>query len=102
MAKIKNPLTVVQSGGVKQIENGVEFYDYDANLIDSWDASEIAGKTSLPPNHAHDGLTAMGWNWELQDIKDYFAAYEETDKPIPSGDEEAASEDYREALEVGV
>lgn len=28
--------------------------------------------------------------------------YEETDKPILSDDEEAASEDYQEALEAGV
>lgn len=57
------------------IENGVIFMDYDGTIIEEWDVSEVSGKSDLPSNPTHTGLTAQGWNWSLSDIKTYMGTY---------------------------
>ena len=47
----------------------INFYDYDGTLVEAWTLEELAGKSALPANPAHDGLTAQGWNWSLEDLK---------------------------------
>lgn len=62
-------------GGVEEIEEGVQFIDYDGTLVETWKTSTVASKTALPSNPSHTGLTAQGWNWSLTDIKSYIASY---------------------------
>ena len=62
-------------GGVQEVEAGVIFIDYDGTLIDAWESVDVAGKTALPSNPSHTGLTAQGWNWSLASIKAYIADY---------------------------
>ena len=47
----------------------INFYDYDGTLVEAWTLEELAGKSALPANPTHDGLTAQGWNWPLEDLK---------------------------------
>ncbi|MBR3238487.1 MAG: leucine-rich repeat domain-containing protein [Oscillospiraceae bacterium] len=63
------------SGGVSEPESGVIFIDYDGSLVDAWESADVSGKTALPSNPSHTGLTAQGWNWSLADIKAYILAY---------------------------
>lgn len=60
---------------VEEVEEGVEFIDYDGTLVETWPRGEIASKTALPTNPYHSGLTAQGWNWTLNEIKTYAASY---------------------------
>ena len=57
------------------IESGVLFIDYDGNIVEEWATSSVAGKSALPSNPSHTGLTAQGWNWDLSDIKTYISNY---------------------------
>lgn len=65
----------VPSGGEPQvvptIERGVFFIDYTGEVVEEWETSTVAGKTALPSNPSHTGLTAKGWNWTLANIKTY-------------------------------
>lgn len=65
----------VPSGGEPQvvptIERGVFFIDYTGEVVEEWETSTVAGKTALPNNPSHTGLTAKGWNWTLANIKTY-------------------------------
>lgn len=54
-------------------DTGVMFIDYDGTVIEQWAPSEVAGKSALPSNPTHAGLTAQGWNWTLANIKTQMA-----------------------------
>lgn len=72
------PVTVnVQSGsgGGGSTDNDVIFYDYDGSVVASYTASEFATVNVLPANPSHEGLTAQGWNWTLEDAKTYVGKY---------------------------
>ena len=69
-----SPVTVNVSGG-GSVDAGVQFIDYDGSIVETWAVSEVAGKTALPTNPSHTGLTAQGWNWSLANIKAYIADY---------------------------
>jgi len=60
-------------------EKDVNFYDYDGTLLYSYTKQEFLALESLPANPTHDGLTAQGWNWSLQDAKTYVTTYQELD-----------------------
>lgn len=47
----------------------INFYDYDGTLVAAWTLDELATATELPANPSHEGLTAQGWNWSLEDLK---------------------------------
>ena len=72
-------IDAIPTGGgstpVPALSKGVNFIDYDGIVVATWQTSEVAGKTSLPSNPSHDGLTAQGWNWSLANIKSYIADY---------------------------
>ena len=57
------------------IESGVIFIDYNGTIVEEWEASTVSGKSALPSNPSHTGLTAQGWNWSLVNIKAYIADY---------------------------
>lgn len=58
-----------EGGGGGSTEGGVRFYDYDGTLLYTWPLSELASKTELPALPTHEGLTAQGWNWSLDDLQ---------------------------------
>ena len=49
----------------------VNFYDYDGTRVFSYSKAEFLGLDALPGNPAHEGLTAQGWNWTLEQAKAY-------------------------------
>lgn len=57
------------------IDAGVVFIDYDGIIVEEWNTADVAGKTALPNNPSHSGLTAQGWNYTLANIKTYIANY---------------------------
>lgn len=61
---------VKPSGGGAVPIKDVVFWDYDGTPLYSYTLTEANALTALPANPSHEGLTAQGWNWTLQDIKD--------------------------------
>lgn len=58
-------------GGGPVEEKDVNFIDYDGTIVYSYTAAEFLELTEMPANPSHDGLTAQGWNWTLQQAQDY-------------------------------
>ena len=56
-------------GGTAVSAADINFCDYDGMLVAAWTLEELAGKTALPDNPSHPGLTAQGWNWTLENLK---------------------------------
>jgi len=52
-------------------DKDVVFIDYDGTVIASYSETEFGQLTALPANPFHEGLTAQGWNWTLEDAKSY-------------------------------
>lgn len=53
----------------------VDLIDYDGTLLYTYTASEFLELSALPSNPTHSGLTAQGWNWTLNDAKEYVQKY---------------------------
>lgn len=62
------------SEGETSAPKQVNFIDYDGTILYSYSAEEAQALQSLPENPSHDGLTAQGWNWTLQQIKERLTA----------------------------
>ena len=61
---------------IRSIQSGsVKFRDCDGTILHSYTVDEVASMSELPPLPTRDGLTCQGWNWTLQQIKDYVASY---------------------------
>ena len=52
-------------------EKDVNFYDYDGTLLASYTTQEALAFTEMPSLPSHSGLTCQGWNFTLQQMKDY-------------------------------
>lgn len=52
-------------------EKTVIFYDYDGTLLYSYTTQEFLALEEMPSNPSHEGLTAQGWNWSLEEAQDY-------------------------------
>lgn len=52
-------------GGGGNPYDSVVFYDYDGSIIASYSKAEFS---AMPENPTHEGLTAQGWNWTLEEI----------------------------------
>lgn len=72
--------TIPTGGGSGMLEQGINFVDYDGELIESWTFEELANKTSLPdfPDHSNDTWHGLGasltngeWNWTLAEIQNW-------------------------------
>lgn len=61
------------------VTGDVRFLDYDGTVVQAYSKSDFASLTALPANPTHEGLTAQGWNWSLEDAKTYVAAYDKLD-----------------------
>lgn len=70
-------ITNIPSGGGSEpnVNQGVIFIDYDGSYVDYWNVEDVAGKSALPSNPSHSGLTAQGWNWTLAQIQSQIQAY---------------------------
>lgn len=74
-------VTVNVSGGevVEAKSNNVNFYDYDGTRVYSYTKAEFLELQSMPENPTHTGLISQGWNWSLQDAKEYVNDYGKLD-----------------------
>lgn len=74
---IKKDVTIFGTTGVYDgpsdpldpLDMSVNFIDYDGTILYSYTKEQAEALTSLPANPSHTGLTAQGWNWTLQQIK---------------------------------
>ena len=65
-------ITGTGSGGQVVDENsGCVFIDYDGTELYKYSVDEALALTALPNNPTHTGLISQGWNWTLQEIKEY-------------------------------
>ena len=46
------------------------FWDYDGTLIQHFPVEDAAELSELPTPPAHDGLTFLGWNYTLEQVRD--------------------------------
>ena len=60
----------------------VSFVDYDGAILHTYDKEEIKAMTELPSLPTRDGLICQGWNWTLDEIKQYIADFEEDDRRL--------------------
>ena len=63
------------SGATDAPERNVNFYDYDGTRVESYTAEEFLTLNKMPQNPTHEGLTAQGWNWTLEEAQDYVSKY---------------------------
>lgn len=61
----------IPSGGTTIEKKDINLYDYDGTLLHSYTKTEFNNLTELPENPTHEGLTSMGWNWDLSTAKTY-------------------------------
>lgn len=57
------------------MENDVMFYDYDGTVVYSYTKDEFLALEAMPAVPTHNGLTAQGWNWTLEELQDYVEDY---------------------------
>ena len=50
-------------------EKDMNFYDYDGKLLYSYTYAEVLALSSLPETPTHAGLTTVGWNYTLSELK---------------------------------
>ena len=74
--------TFPSSNPSADISKPVRFIDYDGTIPYSYTLEEFAELNELPANPSHDGLVAQGWNWSLEDAKEYLEKYPEADMTI--------------------
>lgn len=60
-------------------EKDVNFYDYDGSLLYSYSADEFLNMYAFPPNPVHKDLVSEGWNWSLENARDYVLDYGKLD-----------------------
>ena len=53
----------------------IKFRDCDGTVLYSYSSEEVAVMTALPVLPTRSGLTCQGWNWTLQQVKNYAASY---------------------------
>lgn len=78
MAIIKNPVTVIQSGGgghVPTDDDPVQFWDYDGTLLYSYSVEDFLALQEMPELAQHDWAIPEGWNWTFQGAQDFVREY---------------------------
>lgn len=70
-SQLAGDIWTIPTERVSAVSKDINFYDYDGTIVASWTLDELASKTELPPNPTHAGLVPEGWNWTLQEIKDW-------------------------------
>ena len=88
----KNPATPLTDAlsswpaSIKSIPSGgafadgeVKFIDYDGHVLISYTAAEASTLTAMPSLPSHEGLSAQGWNYTLEQMKSCLSAVETCD-----------------------
>lgn len=58
----------IPSGGASA-DGEVKFIDYDGSVLTSYTVAEASALTAMPSLPSHDGLSAQGWNYTLEQMK---------------------------------
>ena len=66
----------IESGAVASASvSDVNFYDYDGIILHSYTKEQFLELSSMPELPTREGLICQGWNWTLDDAKEYVADY---------------------------
>ena len=75
LAEMPTEIENISTGGggsaVTVQRKDVNFVDYDGTLLYSYTIAETKALTEMPPLPTRDGLVCQGWNYELEQIKQY-------------------------------
>ena len=74
-----NAVTEVEVQPKRLADNDVRFIDYDGTLLTAYSASEVSSMSEMPSLPSRSGLSCQGWNWTLQQVKDYVLSYGKCD-----------------------
>lgn len=66
----------VEVKSTERKRKAVSFVDYDGYVLYTYSVEEIKAMTELPQLPEHEGLICEGWNWTLDEIKQYIADFE--------------------------
>lgn len=58
----------IPSGGASA-SGEVKFIDYDGSVLTSYTSAEASALTAMPSLPSHEGLSAQGWNYTLEQMK---------------------------------
>ena len=61
----------IETGGGGAAAGAVNFRDYDGTILHSFGKDEFLAMTELPELPSQPGLVCQGWNWSLEDAKEY-------------------------------
>ena len=53
----------------------VNFYDYDGTILYSYTKEQFLALSAMPKLPTRDGLICQGWNWTIDDAKEYVTDY---------------------------
>ena len=53
----------------------VNFYDYDGTILFSYTKEQFLALSTMPELPTREGLICQGWNWTLNDAKEYVTDY---------------------------
>ena len=53
----------------------VNFYDYDGTILYSYTKEQFLALSAMPELPTREGLICQGWNWTLNDAKEYVTDY---------------------------
>lgn len=53
----------------------VNFYDYDGTILHSYTKEQFLALSAMPKLPTREGLVCQGWNWDLNDAKEYVTDY---------------------------
>lgn len=56
---------------LKPTIHGVNYYDYNGDLLYVYNVTDFLALTEHPAQPLHQGLVADGWNWDLTDAQDF-------------------------------
>lgn len=68
----------IESGGgavVSASISDVNFLDYDGTILYSYTKEQFLALSAMPELPTREGLVCQGWNWTLNDAKEYVADY---------------------------
>lgn len=68
----------IESGGgavVSASISDVNFYDYDGTILYSYTKDQFLALSSMPELTTREGLICQGWNWALDEAKEYVVDY---------------------------
>ena len=69
----------ITPGPASVAKKDVNFYDYDGTVVASYTKQEFLVLTEMPANPTHERLTAQGWNWNIDDAKEYVTKHSRLD-----------------------